>query len=103
MGRFIAVLLLTVWATAILLVSIIEEKSSEFLEDTDYLPYMIVGSKMIDPESAPAVCHVDGTTRPQILKKEDNPDFHEVVKGAGGIVLNTSFNPPQLLHCGLPL
>ena len=72
--------------------TIIEEKSSEFLEDTDYLPYMIVGSKMIDPESAPAVCHVDGTTRPQILKKEDNPDFHEVVKGAGGIVLNTSFN-----------
>ena len=28
----------------------------------------------------------------QILKKDVNPDFYEVVKGVGGIVLNTSFN-----------
>ena len=44
-----------------------------------------------------AVCHVDNTTRPQSLKKEDNPEFHEFVslhyKYTGiPCVINTSFN-----------
>lgn len=44
-----------------------------------------------------AVCHVDNTTRPQSLKKEDNPEFHEFIslhyKYTGiPCVINTSFN-----------
>jgi carbamoyltransferase len=53
---------------------------------------MILGFEMKNPELYPAVTHVDGTCRPQILKKDDNPDFYQVVKGLDGIVLNTSFN-----------
>ena len=72
--------------------TIIEEKSSQFLKDPLYAPYMILGFEMKNPELYPAVTHVDGTCRPQILKKDVNPDFYEVVKGLDGIVLNTSFN-----------
>ncbi|MDC1136810.1 carbamoyltransferase C-terminal domain-containing protein [Nitrosopumilus sp.] len=72
--------------------TIIEEKSEKILVNSTYAPYMILGFEMKNPELYPAVCHVDGTTRPQILKKDMNPDFYQVVKGVGGIVLNTSFN-----------
>ena len=72
--------------------TIIEEKSNEFLKEPTYAPYMILGFEMKNPELYPAVTHIDGTCRPQILKKEVNPDFYEVVKGLDGIILNTSFN-----------
>jgi len=72
--------------------TIIEEKSGKFLKNPSYAPYMILGFEMKNPELYPAVTHVDGTCRPQILKKDDNPDFYQVVKGLDGIVLNTSFN-----------
>ncbi len=46
---------------------------------------------------APAVVHVDGTARPQLIKKEKNPVYHEVLiqyeKLTGvPILVNTSFN-----------
>ena len=72
--------------------TIIEEKNNEFLKNATYAPYMILGFEMKNPDLYAAVSHVDGTTRPQILKKDMNPDFYEVVKGVGGIILNTSFN-----------
>jgi carbamoyltransferase len=72
--------------------TIIEEKSNEFLKNASYAPYMILGFEMKNPELYPAVTHIDGTCRPQILKKETNSDFYDVVKGIGGIILNTSFN-----------
>ena len=53
---------------------------------------MILVFEMKNPDLYAAVSHVDGTTRPQILKKDMNSDFYEVVKGVGGIILNTSFN-----------
>ena len=72
--------------------TIIEEKSNEFLKNPTYAPYMILGFEMKNPELYTAVSHIDGTCRPQILRKEVNPDFYHVVKGLNGIVLNTSFN-----------
>src|SRR5262249_51441843 len=44
-----------------------------------------------------AVVHVDGTARPQVVRKEDNPGYHRVLsayKRRSGlpIVVNTSFN-----------
>ena len=44
-----------------------------------------------------AVCHVDNTTRPQTVRKEDNPEFHELLMlnyQYTGIpcLINTSFN-----------
>jgi carbamoyltransferase len=46
---------------------------------------------------SPAAVHVDGTARPQILRREDNPGFHAIVEeyhGLTGIptLINTSFN-----------
>jgi carbamoyltransferase len=48
-------------------------------------------------ERLQAVVHVDGTARPQVVKKETNPYFYEIIdafyKLSGcGAVVNTSFN-----------
>ncbi|MFM2374181.1 MAG: hypothetical protein RLZZ234_176 [Candidatus Parcubacteria bacterium] len=46
---------------------------------------------------APAVSHIDGTARPQLVKKETNPRFHQLIthyKEETGLplLINTSFN-----------
>jgi carbamoyltransferase len=46
---------------------------------------------------SPAAVHVDGTARPQIIRREDNPGFYAIVEeyyGLTGIptLINTSFN-----------
>lgn len=48
-------------------------------------------------EVAPAVVHVDGTARPQVLRAADNPSYHALIREYKrrtglGIILNTSFN-----------
>jgi carbamoyltransferase len=48
-------------------------------------------------ENSPAVVHVDGTARPQILERDDNPLYYDIIdawyKETGGLCLvNTSFN-----------
>jgi len=45
----------------------------------------------------PAIVHVDGTARAQLVVKESNPYFHEILRlfrqrSGTGVVLNTSFN-----------
>jgi len=61
----------------------------------------------------PAVTHVDNTARPQILRKEENPKFHELLTQFGKltghpVLLNTSLNimgepiirtPEEALRC----
>lgn len=46
---------------------------------------------------SPAAVHIDGTARPQLVRKEDNPSFHKILtyyKNKTGIssIINTSFN-----------
>ena len=48
-------------------------------------------------KSCPAVVHVDNTARPQLIRKEDNPKYYNIVKEYQSItglpsVINTSFN-----------
>jgi carbamoyltransferase len=48
-------------------------------------------------ERIPAVVHVDGTARPQILRREENPTYYEILKAfeeKSGLpaAINTSFN-----------
>ena len=48
-------------------------------------------------ELSPAVCHVDGTARPQLIREEDNPPYYAIVReyhALTGIpsLVNTSFN-----------
>lgn len=47
----------------------------------------------------PAVCHVDGTTRPQRLEREINPEYYDMIMEFYKItglpcIINTSFNGP---------
>jgi carbamoyltransferase len=46
---------------------------------------------------APAIVHVDGTARPQVVRREDNPGYFDIIveyaKLTGApILVNTSFN-----------
>jgi len=48
-------------------------------------------------KSCPAVCHVDGTARPQLVREEDNPSYYKTLKEYKAItglscLINTSFN-----------
>ncbi|WP_048165528.1 carbamoyltransferase family protein [Palaeococcus pacificus] len=79
--------------------SMLEERIDEYLEDAYPNKFMTMSymatERMI--EEAPAVVHIDGTTRPQTLTNEDNLRYYEIIKrfekATGvGIVLNTSFN-----------
>lgn len=59
-------------------------------------PYMITACKVLSKE-IPAVTHVDGTARPQILSREDNPRYYDLLERFGVItghpvLLNTSLN-----------
>ena len=72
--------------------TIIDERKSHFLEDPTDAPYMVLGFEMKNSQEAPAVCHIDNTCRPQILSRSHNPEFYNIIKGVGGIILNTSLN-----------
>jgi carbamoyltransferase len=48
-------------------------------------------------EKAPAVCHVDGTARPQLIREEDNASYYRLLKEYQSLtglpcIVNTSFN-----------
>jgi carbamoyltransferase len=48
-------------------------------------------------EKCPAVVHVDGTARPQVVFRDDNPDYHDVIERYTALtgvpaIINTSFN-----------
>lgn len=79
--------------------SMLEERIEDYLEEPYPNKFMTMSYKaterMID--EAPAVVHVDKTTRPQTLLKEDNPRYYNIIKHfeaetGVGMVLNTSFN-----------
>lgn len=47
--------------------------------------------------TCPAAVHIDGTARPQLLQKEDNPEVHQLLSLVGQktgtpVLINTSFN-----------
>ncbi|CAM9592708.1 unnamed protein product, partial [Discosporangium mesarthrocarpum] len=63
---------------------------SPFMSITAPVPPALVGQ-------VPAVCHVDGSSRLQTVRREDNPLYHSLIsafKKLTGVpmVLNTSFN-----------
>ncbi len=83
--------------------SILEEDSADYFvgwsRDQVAARFMTM-TYYVRPEVRPkcqAVVHVDGTARPQVVRKEDNPNYHRVLsayKRRTGlpIVVNTSFN-----------
>lgn len=81
--------------------SIMQEYASEVFEENFESPYMLYTFKIKKDyqKKIPAVCHVDGTSRPQTVSKKSNTllwrllDEFRKITGVP-LVLNTSFNGP---------
>jgi carbamoyltransferase len=79
--------------------SILERAIDEYLVDPFPDTFMITSYAVREEkqDEIPAVTHVDGTTRPQVVKATAAPKYHELIdtfdrRGGVPIVLNTSFN-----------
>jgi len=79
--------------------SMLYEDIGGYLKNPGEAPYMIVSFDVLEAKlsEVPAVVHVDGTTRPQTVKRDINPEYYALIrsfKGETGVplVLNTSFN-----------
>jgi carbamoyltransferase len=79
--------------------SILVEDASKYWDGpTDY-PYMTFAVRASDHarREVPAVVHVDGTLRPQVVTDDMNASYAELIRAfkratGVGVLLNTSFN-----------
>ena len=79
--------------------SLLFDRKDDYLKDGREENFMITSFEVTDEkrDKIPAVVHVDGTLRPQTLKREVNPRFYDLIQHFGDLtgeylVLNTSFN-----------
>jgi carbamoyltransferase len=79
--------------------SLLEEDAGKYFIEPVPHQFMILMYKYKPDmcEVVPAVCHVDGTARPQTVNKDENRTWYELIKAfkdetGEGIILNTSFN-----------
>lgn len=79
--------------------SLTAERAADYLELPRPEPFMITAFDVRPQkrEAIAAVVHVDGTARPQIVEREQNSRFWELIDAFGSltgehVVLNTSFN-----------
>lgn len=85
--------------------SILEEYAKDYFENSFYVPFMTFSFRVKDDKKKiiPAVIHKDGTARPNMVRKKENPLYYELIREFFNItgvpvVLNTSFN-----RHGLPI
>jgi carbamoyltransferase len=82
---------------------ILQEYAKEYFpsweEDQIAVRFMTITCDASDvaKKSIPAAVHVDGTARPQVLRREDNPGYYDILREYHAItgvasVINTSFN-----------
>jgi carbamoyltransferase len=79
--------------------SILYEKREDYLVNAGDEPFMITSYGCVTSKRAaiPAVVHADFTLRPQLVKKECNPKFRDLIHAFGTltgeyVLLNTSMN-----------
>jgi carbamoyltransferase len=79
--------------------SILERAIEEYMLDPFPDTFMITSYEIRDEklDEIPAVTHVDGTTRPQVVKEDVTPKYYDLIdtfdrNGGVPVVLNTSFN-----------
>jgi len=79
--------------------STIAAATTEYIHAANDAAHMIVAYEATDTmaEVAPALVHVDGTIRPQVVNSDFNPLFHSLIETFGHntghpLVLNTSLN-----------
>ncbi|MCF6153657.1 MAG: carbamoyltransferase [Candidatus Brocadia sp.] len=86
--------------------SVLEEKSYDYFGNPISSPFMLFAFK-VNPskqKDIPAVTHVDGTARPQTVRKEVNPLYWNLIKEFENrtkvpVLLNTSFNVQEPIVC----
>jgi carbamoyltransferase len=79
--------------------SILAERAPEFINtkhNSDYMTFSFIVDKKW-AEKVPEIIHVDGSARPQTVRKDTNPKFHKLITEFNNItslpiVLNTSLN-----------
>lgn len=90
--------------------SMIEEVQDTYMSKPKYSPFMILAYSFRDEYQAkfPAIVHVDGTVRPQTVRKDSSPLYWDLINKFGElsghpVVLNTSFNVRGEPIVGTPL
>ncbi len=88
--------------------SLLYEKAGDYFVNIREEKYMVCSFAVRAEKRSkiPAVVHIDGTARPQMVKREYNRFFYDLIKSFGDrtgeyVVLNTSFNikgEPIVLH-----
>ena len=91
---------------SVLAPSMLEEHGTEVFGVEHHDPFMITVIEVAEEYKAkiPAVVHVDGTARPQMVNKQTNPRYWRLIdefKKITGIpmLLNTSFNVQEPIVC----
>lgn len=64
---------------------------SPTFENMEAMQY-VVDVKPEYRDKLPAITHIDGTARLQVVEKKNNKVFYDLLKAHGGVLLNTSFN-----------
>lgn len=85
--------------------AVLAERATEFFDlelpeattAPEYFMLSVCGVREEKKGLIPAVTHVDGTSRLQLVRREGNPRYHDLIKAFGDrtgvpILLNTSFN-----------
>ena len=79
--------------------SMTEESKNDYFEDAQYAPFMVSSYNVAEEKKStiPAVVHVDGTLRPQTVRRSTNPKYWDLINTFGkltgeSIILNTSMN-----------
>lgn len=88
--------------------SMLAERAGDYLEDPRPERFMVTSFRVREEKKQriPAVVHVDGTARPQMVERSTNPLYHEMIERfealtGEAVVLNTSFNikgEPVICH-----
>jgi carbamoyltransferase len=86
--------------------SMLAEASERYFGTRHDAPFMITVFPVLEArkQEIPAVVHVDGTARPQLVDKSVNPRYHALIsafaeKTGVPVLLNTSFNVQEPIVC----
>jgi carbamoyltransferase len=86
--------------------SMLAEASERYFGQKHEAPFMITVFPVLEAKKAeiPAVVHVDGTARPQLVERAVNPRYHALIsafeaKTGVPVLLNTSFNVQEPIVC----
>lgn len=94
---------------------VLADRASEFFELDNESPAMLFSTKVKESKHSviPSVTHIDGSARPQTIKRKDNPLYYDLISRFAEltgvpVIVNTSFNvrgepivctPSDALNC----